>query len=140
MSKVLIHTRFNVAESKNKDKVYDRHDNVDRLSYVNSTLMVQRLINEGKNLNAYRAQALRSGSYTGDMKEIVDDNGIPTPVYQMDPVVSMPIIEHAQATLEASINNAAIKHSEDSSSVNTASDKTVASSAKAVDTGVASAD
>ena len=64
MDKIVFHTRFNPAEIKNKDKVFDRHDEVDRVSYVDNTTMVRRFILEGKNLAAARARALRSGLFS----------------------------------------------------------------------------
>lgn len=140
MSKVNFHTRFNPAIRKSKGKIYDEHDNVDRLSYVDSTLMINRLINEGKNLNSYRAMALSSGSFNGNMKEISEDNSIPCPVFQSDPTIVMPVIEQAQKDLESKINAAAAKRSKESSSVNLDSDKTESSSGSVNFSGVASAE
>lgn len=139
MSNILFHTRFNPAPRKTLGKVYDSHDNVDRLSYVDSTLMINRLINEGRSLNEYRANALRSGQYSGDFKEIVNDAGIPCPVFQSDPVIAMPIIEEAQAQLKSSVANVADKRSVESSSSNTDLDKTDNSQVAGIATGVASA-
>lgn len=140
MSKILFHTRFNPAPRKTLGKVYDSHDNVDRLSYVDSTLMINRLINEGRSLNEYRANALRSGQYSGDFNEIVNDVGIPCPVFQSDPVIAMPIIEEAQEMLKSSVANAADKRSVESSSSNTDLDKTDNSQVAGIATSVASAD
>ena len=102
MSKNPFHTRFNPAKRLTTGKVYDSRDEVDRLSYVDSTAMITRLINEGKNLAAYRADALRSGQYSGDFNEIVHDNGIPLPVYQSDPVVVAPVLDAAFSALNKS--------------------------------------
>lgn len=97
------YTRFDVAEMKNKDKVYDVHDNVDRISYVDSTRLVERFILEGHNLNEIRAKALRSGLYSGDMTEIENDNSVVVPVYATDPAILDPVIEHAKKTLASSV-------------------------------------
>lgn len=97
------HTRFDIAETKNKDKVYDVHDNVDRISYVDSTRLVERFILEGHNLNEVRAKALRSGLYSGDMTEIENDNSVVVPVYATDPAILDPVIEHAKKTLASSV-------------------------------------
>ena len=93
MEKLKIFTRFNRASRKNEHKVYDRHDNVDRLSYVDNTVMVQRLINEGRSLAQARAAALRSGMYSGDLHEIDEESGIAVPIYETDPAIAQPIIE-----------------------------------------------
>ena len=103
MDKIVLHTRFNPAEIANKDKVFDRHDNVDRISYVDNTTMVRRFILEGKNLAAERARALRSGSYSGDLKEIDMDKGYAVPVYALDPAISQPLIDKMQDELETSV-------------------------------------
>lgn len=91
--------RFDVAPSLNKDKVYDIHDNVDRVSYVDSTRLVERFILEGHNLNEVRAKALRSGLYSGDLSEIQNDDSIPIPVYDMDPAVASPIIDELKSRM-----------------------------------------
>lgn len=94
-----IHTRFDVADCKNKDKVYDRHDNVDRLSYVDSTALIKRFVNEGKSLQQARAAALKSGMYSGDMEEIDKDSAFVAPVYGVDPTIAQPMIESALSSL-----------------------------------------
>jgi len=93
----MIFTRFHRADRINKNKQYDPHGKVDRLSYVDNTALVKRFVMEGRNLAMARAKALRSGMYSGDLKEIDQDNGIPIPVYQMDPTVAQPIINSALA-------------------------------------------
>jgi len=77
-------TRFNrLSQVRSK---MDQRDNVDRLSYVDSTKMVQRMILEGQNLNAYRAAAQRAGMYKLD--DLEKDEKVPAlPVYQEDPVI-----------------------------------------------------
>ena len=67
-------------------------DNVDRLSYVDNTLMVKRLILEGKNLAVYRASALKSGMYSGD-EALQEDSGLAVPVYEQDPVIVSDILK-----------------------------------------------
>lgn len=104
------YTAFDVAPSINKDKVYDRHDNVNRVSYVDSTQLVRRFILEGKNLNAARAAALRSGMYSGDELDNIDDPIIP--VYEQDPAISKPIIDAAKNTLKSRVAEAERKRSE----------------------------
>lgn len=117
------HTRFNVAPCKNKDKVYDVHDNVDRVSYMDNTKLIQRFIYEGHNLAEVRAKALRSGMYSGDLKEIADESGIVTPVYALDPAIAQPIIESAKATLESRVSEAKEKRSESVATENSDSTK-----------------
>lgn len=102
------HTRFDVARTLNADKQYDTHDNVDRVSYVDSTRLVERFILEGHNLNAVRAKALRSGLYSGDLKEIFDeDSGLAMPVYAQDPAISDAIIREQNSLRQsrAAYNN-----------------------------------
>lgn len=100
-------TRFNVAECKNKNKVYDRHDNVDRLSYVDNTLMIKRFVQEGKSLAMARAKALRSGQFLNSKDAFQNEEGIAVPVYEMDPAVSKPIIDQMTNKLKtASVDNA----------------------------------
>lgn len=74
--------------------VMDSHDNVDRLSYVDSTQMVKRMIFEGQNLMAYRAAALR-GMYSSDeLGNLGSEEGLPAiPVYETDPVIGKQIID-----------------------------------------------
>lgn len=67
--------------------VMDQHDCVDRLSYVDSTKMVQRMIAEGHNLMAYRALALNRGQYSLD--DLADDETLPAlGVYEEDPAIA----------------------------------------------------
>lgn len=127
MSKFYSH--FDVARCKNADKIYDRHDNVNRVSYVNSTLLIKRFINEGKSLQAARAAALRSGMYSGDMNEILNDDGIVLPVYDEDPAAMQPIIESAKATLDSRIKAAQRKRSESSAIDSESTDDSQISSA-----------
>lgn len=96
----MFHTRFNVADCLNKNKVYDRHDNVDRLSYVDNTQLIERFIYEGQNLSSVRAKALRSGLYSGsDALGDVSDPYIP--VYDMDPAIMQPIIDESKKALRS---------------------------------------
>lgn len=95
------HTMYDPAEIKNKNKVYDTHDNVDRVSYVDSTRLVERFIAEGQSLNIARAKALRSGLYSGDMNEIINDDSPVIPVYKTDPAVLQPVIDDAIARQKA---------------------------------------
>jgi len=98
----IIYTMFNRAQRENENKIYDCHDNVDRLSYVDNAQLIKRFVLEGKNLAVARAQALKSGMYSGDLKEIYfDDDGLAMPVYESDPVVAQPIIERASSSLSA---------------------------------------
>lgn len=99
------HTVFNVADSLNKDKVYDRHDNVDRVSYVDSTRLIERFIMEGHNLNEVRARALNSGLYK-DYEDALDSSDpITLPVYETDPAILQPIIDSAQKSLKSRAAN-----------------------------------
>lgn len=97
------YTRFNVAESLNRDKIYDRHDNVDRVSYVDNTRLIQRFILEGQNLNAVRAKALNSGMYMDS--EVFSDNNddLIIPVYKQDPAIMDPIIDKAKSSLKSRV-------------------------------------
>ena len=105
--KLVIHTQFDPAPLKNERKVYDRHDNVDRLSYVDNTTMIKRFVQEGRSLALARAQALRSGQYLNQNDALKDDSGIPTPVYAIDPAVADPIIESSMEKLKtASVSGA----------------------------------
>lgn len=104
------HTRFDVAEIKNKNKVYDVHDSVDRISYVDSTRLVERFILEGHNLNEVRAKALRSGLYSGDMREIENDDSPVIPVYKTDPALIDPVVSEAKTRLAS---RAAVSHEND---------------------------
>lgn len=96
----MFYTRFNTAACLNKDKKYDTHDNVDRVSYVDSTRLVERFILEGHNLNEVRAKALRSGLYSGDMNEIEHDDSVPIPVYKQDPAIIDPIVDELRARMD----------------------------------------
>lgn len=107
-----IYTGFNPAPCKNRDKVYDRRDKVDRLSYVDSTLMVKRFIAEGKSLQQARAMALRSGQYSGDLKEIAEDKGFAVPVYSMDPALAKPLYDDMVSQLTSSVAEAEAKRRE----------------------------
>lgn len=98
----MFHTRFNVAESLNKNKVYDRHDNVDRLSYVDNTQLIERFIYEGQNLSAVRAKALRSGLYS-DVEALGEVNDPVIPVYASDPAIMQSYIEESQAALKSRV-------------------------------------
>lgn len=104
MEKRKFYTQFDPAEIINKDKQFDRHDNVDRISYVDNTTMVRRFVLEGKNLAAARAQALRSGSYSGDLKEIAEDDGYAVPVYPQDAAIAHAMIEQMEQKLETSVS------------------------------------
>lgn len=109
--------RFDVAPSLNKDKIYDTHDNVDRVSYVDSTRLVERFILEGHNLNEVRAKSLRSGMYSGDLREIDADDSIPIPVYGMDPAVASPIIDELKSRMENNkADNATTNSNDDANS------------------------
>lgn len=97
-----IYTMYNRAQRVNENKIYDTHDDVDRLSYVDNAQLIKRFIQEGKNLAVARAQALKAGMYSGDLKEIYsDDEGLAMPVYESDPVVTQPIIEAASSAISA---------------------------------------
>lgn len=104
------YTRFDVAESLNKNKVYDRHDNVDRVSYVDNTRLIQRFILEGQNLNAVRAKALNSGMYS-DQEAFADNDDVVVPVYKTDPAIMDPVIENAKKSLKSRV---AIRNDESS--------------------------
>lgn len=112
------YTRFDVAESLNKDKVYDRNDNVDRVSYVDNTRLIQRFILEGQNLNAVRAKALNSGMYSDD--EAFGDNrsDVIIPVYDTDPAILNPVIEDAKASLKSRVATRNNESSNDDASSN----------------------
>lgn len=84
------YTRFDVAEKVVRPLSLE--DNVDRLSYVDNTLMVKRLILEGKNLAIYRASALKAGLYSGD-EALKEESGLATPVYEQDPVIVSEILK-----------------------------------------------
>lgn len=115
----MFYTRFNVAPMLNEHKVYDRHDNVDRVSYVDNTRLIQRFIFEGQNLNAVRAKALNSGLYI-DFEAFADNNGdVIVPVYKTDPAIMNPIIDKAKDALKSRVakrddgfNNDAIGNSD----------------------------
>lgn len=97
------YTRFDVCDNINKNKVYDRHDNVDRVSYVDNTRLIQRFILEGQNLNSVRAKALNSGLYT-DADAYADNNDdVIIPVYKQDPAIMDPIIESAKSSLKSRV-------------------------------------
>lgn len=97
------YTRFHVAESLNKDKVYDRHDNVDRVSYVDNTRLIQRFILEGQNLNAVRAKALNSGMYSDNDAFADNSEDIVVPVYKVDPAILDPMIDNAKTVLKSRV-------------------------------------
>ena len=98
--KLKIYTQYDPAPMKNEKKVYDRHDNVDRLSYVDNTTMIKRFVQEGRSLAMARAKALRSGQYLNQNDALRDDTGIPTPVYGMDPAIADPIIESSMKKIK----------------------------------------
>lgn len=112
------YTVFDVAPIKNKDKVYDRHDNVDRTSYVDSTRLIERFIYEGNNLNAVRARALNSGMYSDYKDALSSEDGFVAPVYETDPAIMQPIIERAADELKsrAAKKNDVIKHDDNNGS------------------------
>jgi len=95
-----IYNRFERASRINENKVYDRHDNVDRLSFIDNAQMVKRLVAEGRSLAQFRAQALRSGQYFNYKDALSDDSGIATPVYGVDPVIAKPIVVDAMMKFE----------------------------------------
>lgn len=97
------YTRFDVADNINKDKVYDRHDNVDRVSYVDNTRLIQRFILEGQNLNAVRAKALNSGMYTDSAAFTDNSEDVIVPVYKQDPAIIDPVIEQAKNSLKSRV-------------------------------------
>lgn len=99
----MFHTRFNVAESKNKNKVYDRHDNVDRLSYVDNTRLIERFIYEGQSLSAVRAKALRSGLYSEEDALNSNVNEPIIPVYTSDPAIMSSVIEESRKSLKSRV-------------------------------------
>lgn len=84
MKKIFIHSQYDPAELKNAHKVFDRHDNVDRLSYVDNTTMIKRFVQEGRSLAEARAKALRSGQYLSYRDAMQDDSGLSIPVYAND--------------------------------------------------------
>lgn len=43
-----IYTMYNRAQRENENKIYDTHDDVDRLSYVDNAQLIKRFIQEGK--------------------------------------------------------------------------------------------
>lgn len=98
------HTVYNLAENKNKDKVYDRSDNVDRVSYVDSTRLIERFILEGHNLNEVRAKALNAGMYKDADDALSNDDGLILPVYETDPAILQPIIDSAKADLTSRVS------------------------------------
>lgn len=78
------HTRYRIP--KRVLRHFDEHDNVDRISFIDSTALVQRMISEGKSLDYYRALSLRNGLY--DLDDLKADESVPAvPVYQEDPVI-----------------------------------------------------
>lgn len=83
------YTRFETASKI--ERPLSLKDNVDRLSYVDNTLMVKRLILEGKNLAIYRANALKAGMYSGE-DALKEDSGLAVPVYEQDPVIVSDIL------------------------------------------------
>ena len=95
-------TRYNrVAQVRSK---MDQRDNVDRLSYVDSTKMVQRMILEGQNLNAYRAAAQRAGMYK--LEDLEKDENVPAmPVYQEDPVIMDAVKQSYESELKDSVES-----------------------------------
>lgn len=110
---VKFHTKYDLAKRLNENKVYDRHDNVDRLSYVDNALMIKRFVMEGRSLAEARAKALKSGQYSGDLKEIDNDTGVAAPVYAMDPALAAPIIEQVKRMIETSVAERVAKMSND---------------------------
>lgn len=102
-----IYTMYNRAQRINENKVYDSHDDVDRLSYVDNAQLIRRFVQEGKNLAVARAQALRAGMYSGDLKEIYsEEGGLAVPVYQTDPVFFDQTVDRART----SVHNAMAGH------------------------------
>jgi len=78
------YTRYDAL--KQKPSKLDEHDHVDRLSYVDSTKMVQRMIQEGQNLMAFRAAALTRGQYK--LEDLKEDETLPAmSVFEEDPVI-----------------------------------------------------
>lgn len=113
----MFHTRFNLADMINKDKVYDRVDNVDRLSYVDNTRLIERFIYEGQNLMAVRAKALRSGMYS-DSEALSENYDVIIPVYSQDPAIVQPIIEDSKAALKSRVASKNNDVNDDKSSSN----------------------
>lgn len=82
----------------------DQRDNVDRLSYVDSTKMVQRMILEGQNLNTYRAACQRAGMYK--LEDLEKDENVPAmPVYQEDPVIMAAVRQSYESELKDSVES-----------------------------------
>lgn len=94
----MFYTRF--THPKQKASLLDQVDNVDRLSYVDSTKLVQRFISEGKNLQLARARALSSGLYSPG-ENLDTDNDPFLPVYVPDPVDRQQILDNYMAKKRA---------------------------------------
>lgn len=75
-------TKYNL--SKSLWRSYLSKDNVDRLSYVDNSEMVKRLLLSGENLRNYRAQVRQSALY--DTKQVLSDKDVKAPVLPQYPV------------------------------------------------------
>jgi len=117
MDKIKFYTAYDALRQP-RSKM-DEHDNVNRICFVDSTALVKRMINEGKNLIAYRAKAMMSGMYDFDAA-IKESGNVPAmPVYETDPVICSEIIGVYKDELEA---HAAVNAASSESVENTASE------------------
>lgn len=93
-----ISTRYSVRPRNTH--IRSVRDEVDRASYIDSTLQIRRFIDEGRSLAEHRAAALRAGVYLNYDDAMSDDVSPAIPVYDTDPALLHPVIESAVADFE----------------------------------------
>lgn len=82
MKRIKFHTRYNVAARR--VHIRDTHDMVDRVSFVDQAVLIQRFIREGQSLAEFRARALNRGLYNTNDVLSSDDNFPVMPIYEQD--------------------------------------------------------
>lgn len=90
-----------------KEHIRSERDEVDRASYIDSTLQIKRFISEGRNLAEYRARALRNGMYINADSVLKESSGTEpvVPVYDTDPAILAPVIKASMSELETRRND-----------------------------------
>lgn len=100
MKKMHFYTKFDLPKKVIRE--FDSHDNVDRLSYCDNTLMIQRFMEAGKNLKYQASQMLYKTEE--DLKNAGD---FVAPVYEQDPIVMQQEIDRFQANFDEQLALAA---------------------------------
>lgn len=97
----MVLTRF--SDFHVRPREFDSHDDVDRISFVNSTVMIKRLIESGENLLRMRALAFSGGVI--DNPESIND-GLTSIVYSPDIAELQVLAENISSQISNKSNSA----------------------------------